>query len=488
MHRLIPLSQFTLENHHNADSYWARASHGSQMGYSGMRTYNESENHMKDSIERGKGNRYHVSPAPSFDPRSPTSTYCGNLVQDTHRYPPGINTNIAYRAGADLSPLLLSPSPVPGSGQFYSGSYGGSTPSLLSSTSSPPTGRSSNIPLTPGSGFLPGSQLPVTPDQFDQTGGQSPMIHRTGASPELGDLKLLDDYAFQMIPTVKAQCSQGPSVLLGSTAGSENSQLTDLDPLDDTFTGLEQLHGQSSVVEPVANFHDRYNIAIEADASGVHSVPITAFDTSTLNSDRNLLSPLGQLQALPVDEGSSVHYQRQMQGVFFQRAGWGASQDPGILDTCSFEIDNRRPVLASPLPFTFREGGGQRQAGFERFHSSRNTTAESVHDVLQDISTGQREVVNPKGVSERTLAAAEANRKREARFRCDVCGNSQTSKQNLENHIMSRHMQLKRFICPVENCYAKYGHARGVNRHLDSKHPGFRQPSSKGKRGPSKHM
>lgn len=53
---------------------------------------------------------------------------------------------------------------------------------------------------------------------------------------------------------------------------------------------------------------------------------------------------------------------------------------------------------------------------------------------------------------------------------------------------MSRHMQLKRFICPVPNCGAKYGHARGVNRHLDSKHPGHRQVGSKGKRGPPKRV
>jgi len=48
-------------------------------------------------------------------------------------------------------------------------------------------------------------------------------------------------------------------------------------------------------------------------------------------------------------------------------------------------------------------------------------------------------------------------------------------------------MQLKRFLCPVEGCQARYGHARGVNRHLDSKHPGHRQANVKDKRGPSKH-
>jgi hypothetical protein len=195
-------------------------------------------------------------------------------------------------------------------------------------------------------------------------------------------------------------------------------------------------------------------------------------------------------------------------GVAIQPVNWNQpfthsqAVSPSPSNVPSLHDSRSSPQIASESDVVtpesdFREGSSQPT----RFRSFDNDAINSAHSALEAMHSGQPHgIVNFKGVSERTLAAAKANRKREAKFCCKICGNCQTSKQNLDSehyqlnsltrdnmnllldHIMSRHMQMKRFGCPVSGCLAKYGHARGVNRHLDSKHPGYRQSGVKGKR------
>lgn len=131
----------------------------------------------------------------------------------------------------------------------------------------------------------------------------------------------------------------------------------------------------------------------------------------------------------------SARYLDQMSGVTFLPTSWdafGVAQSYSPTHTHPLQVDGGPSApLATSSPFLF-PGSDDRQAiGSRGFHNSKSS-ASAVQDALQAGHAGHV-VVNPKGVSERTLAAARANRKREAKFLCPVCGNSQTSKQNLDS-------------------------------------------------------
>lgn len=243
--------------------------------------------------------------------------------------------------------------------------------------------------------------------------------------------------------------SQQSSVLLGSNSGSQNSQSAHLDPLDldNKLTDLEHFDGQLSTND-TAGFSEEYhgiNINIVSATAGNQNVPITVALDAQQTWDpayQYQLSPLTQLQALPISYEGDVSDYQQMFGVVIEPTNWALpvvpqTASPSPSNTCS---DRRLPSLTpsvsrTPLsPEAVFHGGNDHQGRFRNYKHG-NMTGSEAQEALEAMRAGQqpRSIVNPKGVSERTLLAAEANRKREAKFRCDICGNSQTSKQNLES-------------------------------------------------------
>lgn len=294
--------------------------------------------------------------------------------------------------------------------------------------------------------------------------------------------------------------SQGPrqsSVLLGSGYKLEKSQYSaDLDPLDlgeKLFDLSEQ--GSSFTTNGLRNVD--YDMTIFSTGNVDHSTPVKQISDDANRGPNLLLSPLNDLDGLPLEHPTI----EEISGVVIQSAQW--CQTASRAPTSSQGISDHQ--LSSHVhPASNPSFHPTRDDQITGFHNYENDSSSFVRSALEGMHIEQSQIINPKGVSTRTLAAAMANRKREAKFRCYICGDSQTSKQNMQStrlpqylvilpkfyiidHISSRHMQLKRFQCPVEGCSARYGHARGVNRHLDGKHPGSRQVNAKGKQGPSKH-
>lgn len=296
------------------------------------------------------------------------------------------------------------------------------------------------------------TQLSASPNHFLSPGLQltAERLQDCGVTPALNGLSI-DGNGFQLaIKTSGA--SQQSSVLLGSTDGPQSS-VTDLDPLDDNLVGLESLGGQTPRVECPNDLDDGgYSIHIQhdADSSNNRAIPVSfVLDNPTIWNP--LLSPLAQLQGLPIGQPQVVpDYTNQ---VIIPSASWGgsfsvsqtASPMPNFGNTSP--LHNRRPPppVSSPSSpaseSSFRKGGDLSPAAqqAQNFPELGNSPIGSGHEILQAAHSGKypQRVVNPKGVSERTLAAAEANRKREAKFQCHICNNSQTSKQNLESKFFS---------------------------------------------------
>lgn len=384
--------------------------------------------------------------------------------------------------GYTVANSLFSPLP--------SGNYGGSTPVLVpSSLSTPPTGKSTSLLLTPDQGMQTGHHLP-TSDRWNQLTHLSPVrVYSVegSATPDVTKLSLnsptnYEEFGFRMVrPSWDPRQS---SVLLESSSSLESPQSNaDLDPLD-LGNQLVDLNGQGPSFTGTASSLRNYNITVLPAQNVGHSTSVKVIpDDTTCDSDI-LLSPLKDLGGLPLEYPTVEEFPC----VIIQPTHWceTASPAPNKSQAISdHQPPHVRPASNSALIPTSPHPTCNSQT--TRCHAYENDASSSVHSALRDSQTEQHRIINPKGVSNRTLTAAAANRKREAKFHCAICSDSQTSKQNLQNHIYSRHMQLKRFLCPVEGCQARYGHARGVNRHLDSKHPGHRQANVKDKRGPSKH-
>ncbi|KAJ3563642.1 hypothetical protein NP233_g8810 [Leucocoprinus birnbaumii] len=447
--------------------------------------------------------RYNTS---SIDPRSPPSTITRELSHVCSQPQDLVQVNTSnlgpYREN-EPSPSALSP---PSSHHFYACSpYGGSTPLLVSpSTSTPPSsGRSALLTLTPEHGMHTAHGLPGSPGDWNSL-TLSPASYdprETGATPDLGNLHIgngydkqnYDEFSFGMVRHI-AKPSGLSSMLLSSSQSFDGSQ-----DIDDLELGLNSLADMPMPAPDMRPIHEAestdINIAIVPAGNAGETVPLKVdlVNASDFQWDRNLLSPLPSVNTLPV---AGDHYYtgriENDQHVLVPGFGWGydmsltADGSPltsGHLTSCENVSSPHVTPSASSAPIPGSPYTTP-ASSINPLPSEEGDVASTARSFLEAYRTGQTQVVNTKGVSERTLAAANANRKREAKFHCEICGNSQTSKQNLENHVLSRHMQVKRFLCPVDGCSAKYGHARGVNRHLDTKHPGHRQV--KGKRGPSK--
>ncbi|KXN86071.1 hypothetical protein AN958_10547 [Leucoagaricus sp. SymC.cos] len=489
------LEPSVIKSHNSIPARWPV--HAQQSTYQSF-TLEKPELESKTTAHVGFGQNYPISPNPLIDPRSPSirDTFLVNLPSTWKLMAVAVNTNFGAQYRERASPSA----PSPASANFYAGhQYGGSTPSLVSpSLSSPPTGKSALLTLTPEQGMHSVHQIHGTPEQWDGASLLSPGIYgaETGTTPDLTGLNIYEDLGFGLAPSFKG--TAGQSVLLGSNTGSENPQDTNLDPLEfgDALADIGHLPGPAPAAAPVTELVEDgpYNIRIVPDPnSEIQGIPVTVDNQSMWPP--GLLSPLSALHSLPIERGAGGGHNLNdhFSGVAFQPSTWDGHFDFPSTNTPSSAVtplnENRTPPQLSPRinsDLVPNHGATYRTVNPQSTHFPNfgKDVSRSPGSQGEAAPSGQPQIVNRKGVSERTLAAAEANRKREAKFHCHICGNSQTSKQNLDNHIASRHMQLKRFPCPVEGCSAKYGHARGVNRHLDAKHPGHRQAASKTKRGP----
>jgi hypothetical protein len=246
------------------------------------------------------------------------------------------------------------------------------------------------------------------------------------------DIQNYEESTFQMVDSVKMQSQS--SMLLGSMFATENSQSTDLDPLE---LDVNDLQAPASGLVTYPEDDGTYNINIVSADNSVQNVPIRV-NLQEYETPWELLSPLSALRGLPVDHisgGGNLGEQLNPSHVSIQPADWAVLSQPAISPTLSPLNDNR----PSPHGSTASNSAGIPESPFHgtnqqhrRFH---HDATPSMHTPSEVIHSGQYpgQIVNPKGVSERTLAAAKSNRKREAKFQCPICGNSQTSKQNLES-------------------------------------------------------
>ncbi|XP_006459544.1 hypothetical protein AGABI2DRAFT_191490 [Agaricus bisporus var. bisporus H97] len=475
-------SDQSLPPDHGVNRTWPKGFH---TAFGRNTSHQSATNPTNPTVSYSPANSYHQL-SPVYDPRSPNS-FSRSFAQSSQETLFSLQTNTRFKCEPEYSPRNLSPSSA--TSQFYADAHHlrGSTPSLASSGSTPPTGRSIHIPLTPDPNFQPGNTLPLSPNHYNNTKTNSPMPYNgsTGATPELGALHL-EDSGFPLATSaggLRPLERHSSSVLLDSTFNSQNLQRTHLDPLEFEHD-LAALDAHTSNTGSLDEEYNDINISIVSDDPNPHNVPVTVM----LDSQSGWNPPLSPLQfnAIPMDYefDDSALQDDIYRGVTIGRPTWTldvSSPVPSPNINVTYSPHNGRPESLTPSSSQTVFPGTSNQTGTPCKYESDPQGA------LEAIRNGQNDIVkNPRGVSDRTLEAARANRKREAKFWCNICGNSQTSKQNLDNHIMSRHLQLKRFVCPVPGCDAKYGHARGVNRHLDNKHPGHRQGGVKGKRGPPK--
>ncbi|KAJ3557011.1 hypothetical protein NP233_g11845 [Leucocoprinus birnbaumii] len=354
-------------------------------------------------------------------------------------------------------------------------------------------GRSALLTLTPEHGMHTAHGLPGSPGDWNSLtlSPASYGVQESGATPDLGNLHIgnvsydnpsYDEFSFGLARPI-TKPSGLSSMLLASNQSFDGSQ--DID--EDLGLGLNSL---ADIPVPAAHGAEGEDISIDIVPAGNNlqnvELKVNLEDDSDYFPPSFLLSPLKNVHTLPLNYPSGSVGNDQH--VFLQPSlPWEVdmSFSPNVSPAASspsasheiFSPHVKPSVNSAPIP-------GSPYASTPGGSTNPLPSEDTARTMLEAFRSGQTPIVNAKGVSERTLAAANANRKRVAKFHCDICGNSQTSKQNLENHVLSRHMQVKRFLCPVDGCSAKYGHARGVNRHLDTKHPGHRQV--KAKRGPSK--
>ena len=338
-----------------------------------------------------------------------------------------------------------------------SGNYGGSTPLLVpSSLSTPPTGESTSLPLTPDQGMQTGiynspsiflvmliwhlgHHLP-TSDRWNQLTHLSP-VHvyavEGGTTPDVTKLSLnsptnYEEFGFRMVRP--SRDPRQSSVLLESSSSLESPQSSvDLDPLD-LGNQLVDLNGQGPSSIGTTSSLRNYNITVLPAQNVGHSTSVKVIpDDTTWDSDI-LLSPLKDLDGLPLEYPTVEEFP----GVIIQPTHWcqTASPAPNKSQTISdHQPPHVRPASNSALIPTSPHPTCNSQT--TRCHAYENDASSSVHCALRDSQTEQHRIINPKGVSNRTLTAAAANRKREAKFRCAICSDSQTSKQNLQSALLS---------------------------------------------------
>jgi len=225
--------------------------------------------------------------------------------------------------------------------------------------------------------------------------------------------------------------SQDPrqsSVLLGSGHKLENSQSSaDLDPLD-FGKKLFDLSGQGSSFTGSTNSlrNVDYNMTIFPAGNIDHSTSVKDISDDANWGPNLLLSPLNDIGGLPLEHPTI----EEISGVVIQSTQWcqAASRTPNSSQGISDHQPSPHVHPASNLsPYPTRHGQ------ITRCHNYENDSSSSVRSALEGTHVEQSQIINPKGVSTRTLAAAMANRKREAKFHCYICGDSQTSKQNMQS-------------------------------------------------------
>lgn len=257
----------------------------------------------------------------------------------------------------------------------------------------------------------------------------------TGATPALNALNI-EDSGFQLTTPTDGLVPlrrQSSSVLLGSNFSSQNSQRAHLDPLElgDDLTAIDaHASNAASLDEDYGNI----NISIVSDDPYPHNVPVTVALDSQFGGWNAPLSPLTPFQAIPMTHDATL--QNSMYGVAIGPANWISSVPPSApspnINVAPSPHGERSESLTPPSSQNVLSPD-------DLFRGANNQTYESAdpQEALEAVRNGQPHVVvNPRGVSDRTLAAALANRKREAKFCCSVCGNSQTSKQNLDSKFL----------------------------------------------------
>jgi len=271
-------------------------------------------------------------------------------------------------------------------------------------------------------------------DHWDQLSLQSPghvYPVENGLAPDLTGLSLnspnsYDEFGFRM-----AGHSQDPrhsSVLLGSGQKLENSQSSaDLDPLD-LGKQLLDLSGQGSSFTGSTNSlrNVDYNMTIFSAGHIDHSTPAKEISDDASWGPDLLLSPLNDIGGLPLEHPTI----EEISGIVIQSAQWcqTASRTPNTSQGISDHQPSPHVHPASNLsPYPTRD------SQITHCHKYEDDSSSSVRSALEGTHVEQSKIINPKGVSNRTLAAAMANRKREAKFHCYICGDSQTSKQNMES-------------------------------------------------------
>ena len=271
-------------------------------------------------------------------------------------------------------------------------------------------------------------------DHWDQLSLQSPghvYPVENGLAPDLTGLSLNSPNSYEELGFRMAGHSQDPrqsSVLLGSGQKLENSQSSaDLDPLD-LGKKLLDLSGQGSSFTGSTNSlrNVDYNMTIFSAGNIDHSTPVKEISDDASWGPDLLLSPLNDIGGLPLEYPTI----EEISGIVIQSAQWCQTASR-TLNTSQGISDHQPSPHVHPASNLSPHPTCDSQ--ITHCHKYENDFSSSVRSALEGTHVEQFKIINPKGVSTRTLAAAMANRKREAKFQCHICGDSQTSKQNMES-------------------------------------------------------
>jgi hypothetical protein len=254
----------------------------------------------------------------------------------------------------------------------------------------------------------------------------------TGATPALTALNI-EDPGFQITTPTDGSASlrrQSSSALLGSNFNSQYSH-RDLDPLE-IESDLTAFDAPASNATSLDDEYGDIGINIVSADPYPHNIPVTVvLDGPSWPAP---LSPLTPFQAIQMTHDAALH---NMYGVAIGPASWISNVPPPAsspnINVTSSPHDERSESLTPPSSQNVLVTDD-----LYRRSNNQSYGAADPQDVLEAVRNGEaHKIINPKGVSDRTLAAAQANRKREAKFCCSVCGNSQTSKQNLDSKFFS---------------------------------------------------